>query len=176
MTWLDSKGKVIIGLIALYLITIVYCFYQGFFTSSIEEAKETLQAEFIFVDIAGEVLYPDVYQVQAGTRLFELIELAGGLTEDANVSGLNRTLELSDQMKIIIPSKKNLHEEANYCVNINTASKTELMKLTGIGEVKAQSIIDYRNRFGFFTTPMQIMKVSGIGEKTYEKIQHEICI
>lgn len=61
-------------------------------------------------------------------------------------------------------------------VNINTASKSELMSLNGIGEVKAQAIIDYREANGQFSVIEEIMQVSGIGEKTFEKIKNRITV
>ncbi|XZI55361.1 helix-hairpin-helix domain-containing protein [Clostridium perfringens] len=173
--------------------------------SDIESEKETsLGEEKIVVEIKGEVKKPNVYEVKNGSRIYELIEEAGGPTNEADLSNINRALYLSDGQCIVIKNindveseEVNLNESLNAevtnsiptnssgdkgeknessVININTASKETLMTLNGIGESKAQAIIDYRDEIGGFKSVDDITNVSGIGEKTLEKIKDKISI
>lgn len=136
-------------------------------------SKEIQAQNKIVVQIIGEVNNPNVYEVQMGIRLNELIEIAGGFTENADIKQVNLALLLTDQMKITIPSILDSEEKVSK-ININTADLALLMTLNGIGEVKAQAIIDYRETHGPFKTIEEIMKVKGIGLKTFEKIKDYI--
>ncbi|ELC8425270.1 ComEA family DNA-binding protein [Clostridium perfringens] len=173
--------------------------------SGIESEKETsLGEEKIVVEIKGEVKKPNVYELKNGSRIYELIEEAGGPTDEADLSNINRALYLSDGQCIVIKNindveseEANLNESLNAevtnsiptnssvekgeknessIININTASKETLMTLNGIGESKAQAIIDYRDEIGGFKSVDDITNVSGIGEKTLEKIKDKISI
>ena len=137
---------------------------------------------YIYIDIRGSVLNPGVYKVEEGTRLFQLISLAGGLTMDANELVINQSQLLIDEMFVFIPSVIDIDEnsvdsnlndpkESDGKVDINSATKTELETLPGIGPATAQSIIDYRNDIGEFLTTEDIMNVPGIGENTYNDIK-----
>ena len=161
----------------------------------------------IMVEVKGEVKNPNVYVLEEGSRIFELIEMAGGPTENADLSNINRALYLSDGQCIVVNNinEKNLEkgneenqvnmdnssivtstnpktnneeskEDNGEIVNINSASKERLMTLNGIGESKAQAIIDYREENGGFKSVEDIMNISGIGEKTLEKIKDKISI
>jgi len=183
---MERKLLIIIVLIVtnvLTLGTIIYQYYDD------QHEPKTLmnngETDYIFVYITGEVLAPNVYRIPNGTRLFELIELAGGKTEVANLSTHNLSLVLKDEMRINIPALLNgdpsdpsvpFPDEQTGLVNINTASLTMLMSLKGIGEVKAQNILDFRNNIGPFYFIEDIMFVSGIGEKTFEDIKDAICV
>ena len=96
----------------------------------------------------------------ASERIKETISLQNELLGESNTSSNNSTA----------------NGETQLVVNINTATKAELMTLTGIGEVKAKAIIDYRNENGNFSSTEEIMNVSGIGEKIYEKIKNRITV
>lgn len=96
----------------------------------------------------------------ASERIKETISLQNELLGGSNTSSNNSTA----------------NGETQSVVNINTATKAELMTLTGIGEVKAKAIIDYRNENGNFSSTEEIMNVSGIGEKIYEKIKNRITV
>ena len=142
----------------------------------------------IYVDIGGAVAKPGVYKVSPDTRLYMVIEMAGGLTEDADTNYVNQASFVEDGEKIIIPSRDDPDSaaaasdaqggassvsDASGLVNINLASKEELMTLNGIGEVMADRIIEYRtaNRF---KNKEDIMSVKGIGNGIYEKIKDSI--
>ncbi|WP_314720513.1 helix-hairpin-helix domain-containing protein [Parvimonas micra] len=143
----------------------------------------------IYVHIDGEVKNPGVYKMKIGDRVNDAIQAAGGLTEDAEKGKINLATKLKDEMKIHIykigeTNKDSSNESSDdnksdgnnsKLININTASKEELCKLTGIGENKAKLIIEYREK-NKFTKIEDITKVSGIGKKTFEKIKNDITV
>lgn len=158
------------------------------------EAESELGGEAVTadvcVDISGQVANPGVYQVSQGTRLYQLIDMAGGLTENADTDSINRASYVEDGEKIIIPAKVSSGgaspEEAssseegqspgvssNGLVNINYASKDELKTLNGIGDVTADKIIEYR-KSSRFKKKEDIKSVKGIGDAIYEKIKDSI--
>ena len=119
-----------------------------------------------------------------GSRVKDVIELAGGLTSDSDTSNINLAKIIEDEMVININSV-NDNSGNNYSmnsnnlsdlININTASLEQLMTLSGIGESKARSIISYRKENGNFNEIEDITKVSGIGQALYEKIKDYITV
>ena len=145
------------------------------------------QSAAIYVDIGGAVKKPGVYQVSDDTRLFQVIEMAGGLTEYADADHVNRASFVEDGQKIVIPVKGSEYANdiaaesefpagaENGLININTASADELKTLTGIGDVTAEKIIEYRSST-VFKSKEDIMSVNGIGSKIYEKIKDRITV
>ena len=142
-----------------------------------------------YVDISGEVNNPGVYKVSSDTRLFQVIEMAGGLTEKADPNSLNRAERVSDGQKIIVRAygeegestvsssyEGSEESSAGGRVNINLADLSELQTLPGIGPAKAQSIISYREQNGYYTAIEEIMYVDGIGEKTFASIKDMISV
>ena len=147
--------------------------------------EEKLDVPMIFVEIKGEVLIPDVYELQEGSIVKDLIEKAGGLTSEANITNINRAKKLQNHELVIISNINDENNntvfneviiESNGLININLADINELKKITGIGEVKAQSIIEYREKNGGFKSVDEIKNVDGIGEKTFEKIKEKITL
>lgn len=119
--------------------------------------------------------------VKYGTRLYELIELAGGETDEADLSRVNLASVLADEQKVIIPAKINISEnnnntESGGLVNINTASKDALMTLDGIGSGTAEKIIKYRQDNGYFNSIDDLKNVSGIGENKFNGLKDDITI
>lgn len=146
------------------------------------ETREDTPAT-VYVHICGEVLSPGVYQVSANSRIYDVLLLAGGFTEDAAQEAVNLAETVTDGMQVIIPSKEAWQEEKDALkkqragmVNLNTASLEELCTLPGVGESRAQDIIAYRVSHGGFETIEEIMQVSGIKEGLYEKLQSKIYI
>jgi len=139
----------------------------------------------IAVYITGEVNSPGVYYVDSEYRLNDLVNLCGGLTENADVTDINLAEKLNDSDKIDIPKKtKNVYEstdndeisnENNGLININKASKEELKSLNGIGETLANNIIEYRKN-NKFEIVEDILNVNGIGNSKYEAIKEYICV
>ena len=149
--------------------------------------ESSVQPAVIFVDISGAVEKPGVYEVTKETRLFEVIKMAGGLSEDADADHVNQASFVEDGQKIIIPVKGSdtagdlLSSDpensgsVNGLININTASADELKTLNGIGDAMAERIIEYRSSRAFRSRE-DIMSVDGIGSKTYEKIKDHITV
>ena len=148
------------------------------------EENTTLEA-VIFVDIKGAVKKPGVYQMKAGVRVKDAIDAAGGLTAEADSQKVNLAQRVEDQMVIVVPkvgeeaeaipagvTSKETSKEGK--VNINTATVEELKTLKGVGEKKAEAIIEYRKKNGSFQTKEDLMKVRGIGKKLFESFQERI--
>ncbi len=137
----------------------------------------------IYVHICGEVKDPGVYELPEGSRIFEAVEAAGGFTEKAAQASLNQAQKLSDGVQIVILSLEEAEEKARRerelaagIVNLNTASKEQLMTLTGIGESRAEDILRYREESGGFQSIEEIMNVPGIKESAYLKIKDSITV
>ena len=158
------------------------------------------------VDVCGAVKEPKVLQMDAGSRVYEAIEEAGGLTENADVRTTNLAAELCDGMKLYIPTRVEVSMEEKVTgqvagsayvggstaissnesasnshvsqkkLNINTADAAALQTLSGVGPATAEKIIEYRNQNGAFQKIEDLLRVSGIGEKTFEKWKGSICV
>lgn len=146
----------------------------------------------IGVYISGEIKKEGVYYLDKDARVANLIDIAGGLTEKADISKINPAQKLNDSDKIIVPEKKDMGESStidegfndessqnessiNDKININTATKDELTTLNGIGEATANKIINYRKNNPFKEIE-DIMNVPGIGEAKFNNIKEDICI
>lgn len=153
-------------------------------STAAEDLEKSLPV--IYVDISGAVKIPGVYDVKEGTRVFEVIEMAGGLTDKADIEGFNRAEVVFDGQKISIPEKAGEGEAgsgggssgitSSGLININRATAAELDEIPGVGSSTAERIIAYREENGSFRKKEDIMNVSGIGEKTYEKMQDKITV
>ncbi len=146
--------------------------------------KDT-ESKKIVVYVTGAVNKPDVYELPEDSRVKDAIEKAGGVTKEADLISINLAEKLSDGEEVVVPKKgentsiagsSTSSTNKNSKININTADATELEKLPGIGEVKAEAIIQYRKSYGRFKTIHDITRVSGIGEKTFEKIKDLISV
>ena len=146
------------------------------------------EEEYIYVDIKGEVINPNVYKVKKGLRVIDVINLAGGLTEESDTSNINLSKIVTDEMVIVIKSKNNEevyidsdvdinnnNNNNNQLIDINTCTIDELLTLPGIGESKANNIIEYRKK-NKFNTINDIMNVSGISESLFNKIKEYIKV
>ncbi len=181
-------------------------------TKKDEEEEEEVYYQ---VDIKGEVINPGIYTVKEGSRVIDVIRLAGDLTEVADTSVLNLSKKVKDEMVIIVYSydevvnftatkeKEEIEQEAclsqngiqnDACIkdstddtssssvvisgklSLNTATLDELMTLPGIGEAKAQAIIEYREEVGAFQNIEELKEVSGIGDAIFDQIKENITI
>jgi competence protein ComEA len=142
----------------------------------------TINKKFIY--ISGEVTNPGIYEFVDGMRISDVIEISGGVTENADSNYINKDLNLAeklkDEQKIFIPSKvQTLVESTNSpsndtegLINLNTASLDELDSLPGIGPSTAEKIIDARP----FNTIESLLDVSGFGESKYNEVKDLITI
>lgn len=157
---------------------------QAGFTRQTDDtiAPDEQEAEMITVHLVGAVTIPGVYHLPAGSRVYELLEMGGGLTEEADTEGLNQARPLLDGEQVWVGTRVEAGESQRSAlsqegkININRATTTELMALPGIGEVRARQIVEYRDKNGLFTDPRELMDVSGIGEKTYSSLADLITI
>lgn len=151
--------------------------------------------DILYVYVCGAVVNPGVYQLPAGSRIYQAVQAAGGMTEEADDKSLNQAEALTDGQQITVYTKEEVQESglsgvqsgdsgtasgtdgsdtADKKVNLNTATKEELMTLPGIGESRADAIIEYRTTSGGFSSIEDIQNISGIKEKAFEKIKDYI--
>ncbi len=138
-------------------------------------------SSLITVYIVGAVKTPGVYKVKVGTRLYELVDCAGGFLPGADVVSLNLARRLHDGEKIVVTKKDSRSKGKSFVykkgttalsgkIDINTASVEELKRLPGVGPKIAQRIVDYRNAHGGFRSPQELIRVKGIGKKKLKKM------
>ena len=153
---------------------------------------ENINKKTITVFISGEVKNPGVVTIDAEKRLSDAVNELGGTTENADLNKVNLAMKLKDESHYIIPKIgdnlesynsetfendiENDLNNKNNLININTADLEQLKKITGIGDIKAQSIIDYREANGGFKSLEELKNVDGIGDKTFEKIKEQITL
>lgn len=158
----------------------------------VEEENEEVSKEMIVenkkklvVEIKGQVNNPNIYYLEDGSIINDLINEAGGLTNKASINNINRAELLTDHACILIPSideetSNEMISSSNSIksdkININTATAEELDKLPGVGPAKAEDIISYRESNGRFKTVDELKNVKGIGESSFEKIKEKITI
>ncbi|NSB17219.1 helix-hairpin-helix domain-containing protein [Clostridium beijerinckii] len=143
----------------------------------------------IVVEIKGEVKKPDVYTMSEDSIVKDLIDISGGLTENADLSNINRAKKLQDHELIYISNKNDENKEiqtvnsnssnkdiSNKKINLNSATLDQLKTLNGIGDSKAKGIIEYREKSGGFKSIEEIKNVSGIGDNMFERIKEQIEI
>lgn len=203
--WEEIDWKIKVGVLFVCLIIGMGLFWMSRQGEEVEEAATSLAettilpqevedkttvSTVIYVDVKGEIHHPGVYQMKAESRVKDLIEAAGGFTPLADDQKLNLAQLLGDQMVIVVPKKgeevnselaqaptsqkKEVGKEGK--VNINTATVEELKTLKGIGEKKAEAIIEYRKKNGSFKNKEELMKVRGIGKKLYESFQERVIV
>lgn len=210
-----TKQKIIIISIIIVLIIVGIYVYNIRFSEDINENTNENQLNTSFVEnilekddknkeiivhITGAVKKNGIVKLKDGARIYDAIEMAGGSTDDADLSKINLAYVLEGGQKVYIPkigeiNQENAEEEyitfeygnnkniiqdynkgGNEKVNINTANQTELETLPGIGTATAEKIIDYRNKNGKFSSIEDIQNVKGIGNAKYENIKESICV
>lgn len=160
-------------------------------TGTLPSVTET--PEEIFVDVCGAVTHPGVYALEAGSRVFQAIEAAGGFLAEAAGNCINQAQVMSDGQQIYVPTKEEaevqgwkpeeqdqeaeeLKQPEQGKINLNTADLAALQTLSGIGEAKAQAILAYREEHGGFSSVEDLMNVPGIKEGTFLKIKDKLAV
>ena len=154
----------------------------------------TPEPQEIFVDVCGAVNQPGVYGMDPDSRVFQAIEAAGGMTEEASGISVNQAQPLSDGQQVYVPTVQEAEEGSfvpavpettgtgesmgteDGIVNLNTADAETLKTLSGIGDSKAQAILAYREEHGGFSSIEEIMQVPGIKESTFSMIKDKIAV
>lgn len=156
--------------------------------------ESSAEPEIIKVDVKGAVKSPGIFTAQAGDRVIDLISAAGSFTEKADTDKVNFAQIIEDQMVIYVPEigeedKGNLENiqvgtsgdavikgTSGGLVNLNTATQEDLQTLTGIGPSKADAILEYRETVGKFKEVDELKQVTGIGDKTFERLRDSISV
>ena len=204
-----KQRKIIIIICILVIIFIGWKFYNSSSNTNIEnndfivndtkdeKKNDNEEEEIMAVHVTGEVKNPGVVKIKEGSRIEDIIEAAGGLTENADITNVNLAYVVEDGMKIRVPSNNDenatedyitedsgkgviMSEESsnssNLIVNINTANEAELEQLPGIGPSISSKIVEYRNKNGKFKSIEDIKNVTGIGDSKFDKIKEYIKI
>ena len=155
------------------------------------EEKTDSSQEKIMVDVKGAVRQAGVYELPVGSRVYDAVQKAGGMTDEANSQSVNLAQKLEDESIVYVA--KNGEEIAPVAsasagttsgeqqskdgkVNLNTATEAELQTISGIGQKRAQDIIAYREEKGKFQSVDELKNVSGIGQKTLEKLKEHVTV
>ena len=186
------KGIGIVILVAIIGLYAIYSYINGGEknlnknnTESIfvdEKEKIVNTSKEIVVEIKGEVKNPNIYWMKEESIIQDIINEAGGLTGEADISSINRAEQLKNHQSIIIPNKNSVvisegnGQNKEGKININTASESELDSLPGIGKSRAESIIKYREEKGGFKSIEEIKNINGIGDAAFEKLKEKITI
>lgn len=155
-------------------------------TETEQKVQKVDSKSLIYVYVCGMVKNPGVYCLSEGDRIYQAVEMAGGILLEGDANRLNLAELLVDGQKIYVPSydeTQSVYESEGEIVsledgkvNINRASKEELMTLPGIGASKAEAILSYRQECGRFRSIDELMNVEGIKEGTYSRIKDRISI
>lgn len=149
-----------------------------------EEGDDGGAPDTVVVHVDGAVAAPGVYELVAGARASDAVEAAGGLTAEADTTGINLAAPVADGEKVQVPVRGEVatagdgsaQEPGTGLVNLNTADVGELDELPGVGEATARAIVEDREANGPFSTPEDLMRVSGIGEKKFARLEGMVCV
>lgn len=162
-----------------------------------EESENQGKERVVYVHVCGQVNVPGVYELPEGSRIYEAVAAAGGMTNQAAGERLNQAAAVEDGQQIYVLSKEEAAKDAESAggeagvldasipgmpqaedgkVNLNTATAEELMTLSGIGEAKAEAILRYREEHGGFQKVEELMEVEGIKEGVFQKIKEQVKI
>ncbi len=186
-TYSQRRALIAVSLVAILFATFLFTNTRGRAVAQ-ESAKPTLTmpavAKTILIHVAGKVKRPDVYPLLAGSRVSDAIKAAGGANRGVDLGDINLARVLIDGEQVYVgyvakansSSSKSSKSRFTGVININRATKAEFDSLTGIGPVIASRIINYRNTNGPFLALDDLLKVSGIGSKTLERIRPRLSL
>lgn len=173
---------IILASSALFLITPTQAKTPPVRVTAAEKLSTKAQEKYVYVDIAGAVLYPDVYKLPENTRLKSLIEKAGGYSQKADIEQIEKTMNMSrtltDQEKVYIPKQGDgvaqvvVEIEDDPLIHINSASLESLNSLAGVGDVTARKIIDGRP----YKLLSDLATKKVIGKALFDKIKDQIAL
>ncbi len=195
----EKKLAVLLGLSLAFLLSMSYVLWS---TDSVKEDSMPFEAKLyeepvgegevaplaeldtIWVDVKGAVHRPGVYELTGSSRVYQALEASGGMLAEAETRAVNLAKPLQDGEMVYIPLKGEeplltpsaSSGKAGSRVNINTAKAEELDQLPGIGAVKAAAIVEYREKQGRFERVEDLKKVTGIGDKLFEKVKAQISV
>ena len=156
---------------------------QKVFVQSSGSAKNvSVSSARIYVDVAGEVRKPGIYQLDSGSRVFDVVLLAGGFTAKANQASVNLARTLTDGEQLIVANKSQQgfgsasSNPASMLISLNQASEAELEQLPGVGPALAGRMIDWRSANGGFKTKEDLLNVAGIGDKLFAQIKDKVSL
>lgn len=186
-TYSQRRALIAISLVAILFATFLFTNTRGRAVAQ-ESAKPTLTmpavAKTILIHVAGKVKRPDVYPLLAGSRVSDAIKAAGGAQKGVDLSDINLARVLVDGEQVYVgyvakvssSSSKSSKTRFTGVINVNRATKAEFDSLAGIGPVIASRIINYRSANGPFLALDDLLKVSGIGSKTLERIRPRLSL
>lgn len=156
---------------------------QKVFVQNSGSAKNvSVSSARIYVDVAGEVRKPGIYQLDSGSRVFDVVLLAGGFTSKANQASVNLARTLTDGEQLIVANRSQQgfgsasSNPASMLISLNQASETELEQLPGVGPALAGRMIDWRSANGGFKTKEDLLNVAGIGDKLFAQIKDKVSL
>jgi competence protein ComEA len=166
--------KVFILIPLIFLVSFGIWFYNSVLSFKAKE-PDVISYEILTykVDLSGEVVFPQRYEVAEGTTLNQIIEYAGGFTKNADFSNLDITLPIYQDIKVVV-LKNNV--EDTLLVNINTSTFTELLAVPNLTENRAACIILYREQNGLFSSLDELINVKNIGPATLDKIKQYLTV
>ncbi|PAB60865.1 ComEA family DNA-binding protein [Anaeromicrobium sediminis] len=186
-----KKEKIIVGLIIIVALISLWnsslVKKNDSYKMSINEIRDNVETDNeknvkkstqIIIDICGCVKNPGIIELKENSRVADAVQMAGGFRQNVDRVKVNLAKKLVDGEQIYIPSIDDKNEEQSLedrKVNINLATKDELINLNGIGESLAMRIIEYRSNYGNFEKINDIMNVTGIGSKKFNSIKDSIC-
>lgn len=163
-------------------------------TSSQEGTTSTVSGK-VCVDVKGAVKHPGIYRLAQGARVNEAVAAAGGQQESADMKQVNLAKQLADQQVVYIPAQGEQVPSAmgattatsavgraetggqdQQIINLNTATKEQLCQITGVGDKKADNILQYRQQHGQFKSVDELREVDGFGDKTVEKVKDQLAV
>lgn len=153
---------------------------------SAEASEHTVSQGSITVYVCGGVVRPGIYTVDGSARMMAAVEAAGGMTPEADADALNLAQYMTDGQMIRVPLQGEAQQQEENMgepeamqdgrIDLNTADAAQLMTIPGVGQSKADAILQYRQEHGKFDKIEDIMQISGIKEASFRKMEPYICV
>ena len=177
---IEPKARKRVAVLAVATAVILGFWFSNTSAPEVEPPQRALLAEVLapsafVVHVAGAVMEPGLYELAAGARVSDAIELAGGFAETALQSSVNLARMVADGEQIVVLDESQLGTEENF-ISLNSSSASTLEKLPGIGPATAAKIVEYRTKIGSFSSIEQITEVPGIGNKLLEQIRDQLTL